>query len=134
MVGSLEAATQFGEADHRFDQFEDIALHEQFPARFQGRGDRQKKGRLQDPSLLVSLLEPWVGELNGDPLQPVTWQRLHPALQADVGVAEEEVKIVLIFRVPVALCRCHEGAPDLHPQVVPVRLLLGQGQQELPPC
>ena len=130
---SAEAAAGFSDGDHRFDDVQDVALDEEALARLQGRGDREQQGGLQDPALVVLLLEPGIGELDRDQIQLSGLQGLQPGTRADVGVAEEVVEVAQAELLTVGFRGADQGAPDLNAEVVDLGLLLGERQQKATP-
>ena len=76
--------------------------------------------------------EPGIGELDGDPLQLVLLQGLHPGFQADVGVAEQNPNIAVLRGERISVGARHQRSADFNAEMVPVGITLCQAQQASP--
>jgi hypothetical protein len=82
----------------------------------------------------MASLEPRVWKLNGDPLQTIFGQRFHPPFQADVGVAKQHPYVPVGALKCFAIGRDHQGATNFNPDVVPIRMTVGQVENAAAPC
>ena len=124
-----ETAAEFGEIHHRSDHLKHIALDEKLPAWLQSSCNGHQQSRLKHPPFAVAPFEPWVRELNRDPLQLIGRQGCHPSFEADVGVAEQHADVAEPACQSVTVRGDHQWPADLDAKVVPVRIPLRQTQQ-----
>jgi|TARA_Y100000746_G_scaffold190842_1_gene170750 hypothetical protein len=133
-VRAVETTRQFREDHHRINHLPHITLDKEVSPGLKGRGDCHEEAGLQDPPFAMASLEPRVWKLNGHPLQAILGQRFHPPFQADIGVAKQHPHVPMGALKSFAIGRDHQGAPNFDPDVVPIRMTVGQTQNASTPC